>query len=117
MIEDLLIHRCTIKRPTHAIASQSKTTGSATIATGVPCRLQPSGEAVTQSLMGMSVASSYLAWFAAGVNLQKRDILVWTDRGDGTVSLELTVEGVERLPARDGLLEHHVEASLKLKAA
>ena len=110
MIEDLLIHRATIRRPTHTITGHQKATGSALVATGVVCRLEPAEEGVTQSIIGIGVSSPYRGWFARGTNIRARDLVTWTDR---TPTVELVVESVADLPSMDAAGGHHIEAALK----
>ena len=112
MIEDLLIHSCDIRRPTHGLTSQTKTTGSAAIASGVRSRFHQTGSTVTDGPIGLGASETWKGWFPSGTDLKTRDLVTVS-----SLSLNLTVESVEKKWATDGSSEHHLEVILALRAA
>lgn len=117
MIDLELVHVVTIKRRTESIVAQVLVHGlDATIASNVPCWIQPRPGAMVVNAMGISQAEDYDAVFLANQDLKFNDLLTWIDPADGQ-TLTLVVRSVERV--RDNMfgpgLESHVNAELHLR--
>ncbi len=117
MIDLELVHSVTIARRAETITSQELVfDANDTIASNVPCFLQPLAGAMIVGPMGIGQSEHYDATFLAGVDLEENDLLAWTDPATAQ-ALTLVVRDVERV--RDNLmgagLESHVNAVLHLR--
>lgn len=95
-----LIHLVNVRRPTHAIAGQTKSTADALVATDVECRIESTGATPERSILGGSVLETWRILFEDATDVQVRDVLVWGDR-----SIELEVDSIRRAPSHD-LYDH-----------
>lgn len=117
MIELELIHTCTVRRRTESIASQELVFGAdSTVASNVPCLIQPVGASTTVGPVGIGQRENFEAVFLPGQDVRENDLLDWTDPLD-SVAKVLVVRDVDRF--RDNMfgpkLDAHVVATCALR--
>lgn len=110
MIESLLVHSATIKRPTHDKSSQRKVMSEVVVATGVSCRMEAAGDTATAAMLGIGVSKAWRAFFASDADLQIGDI-VEMESGPSVSAVILGIE--QRWGA--GPVQHHFEVMLKTR--
>lgn len=112
MIQSLLVHSATIRRPSHDKASQRKVMSEVVVATGVSCRMEAAGDSAIATMLGIGVDEAWRAFFASDADLQIGD-LVEMESGPAVTA---TILGIEpRWGA--GEVQNHFEVMLKTRDA
>jgi len=109
MIERIMVHTATIRRPSHAKVDGRKVFDeSAVVASGQQCRLEAAGDSTRATLLGVTADQAWQGWFPAGTDLRLGDVVARTDDGAGR---EFVVRGVDVVQGRE--TDEHIEALLQ----
>lgn len=100
----LMVHTCTVLRPTHDKTDREKVMAEVAVGSSVPCRIEAAGDSAQATLLGISASQARRVFFSTGADVQLGDTLVTSTEES------IVVRGVEKRYG-GGQAVHHLEIS------